>query len=76
MWLLRKGRLIRVDLYIDPCWSASEIWSMRNMYCRFRSDGLSDSEAISLASVKLWKEKWSGTQYIDRVELSVKNATL
>ena len=76
MWVLRKGRLIRVDIYTDPCWSTAELWSMRTMYCRFRCEGMSHTDAMSLASVKLWKTKWAGTRYIDRVERALQNATM
>lgn len=72
MWLLRKGRIIRVDMYIDPCWSSQDCWTASNLYARFRSLGSSSTEAESLASVAVWKQKWN-LAYPARVEKSLLN---
>jgi hypothetical protein len=68
MWILRKGDIIRVDFYVDPCWTKADIWSMRNLYARFTSLGKDAATASSLAAATLWKRKWPGSQYSAAVE--------
>ena len=72
MWLLRNGRPIRVDIYMDPCWTSHDCWTARNLYARFLSLGNSSVEAESLASVAVWKQKWNMT-YPARIEKSLLN---
>jgi hypothetical protein len=67
-WLLRNGRYIRVILNIDPCWSKADICKASNIYAKFICNGYSESEAASLASASVWKEKWVGTIYDKRTE--------
>lgn len=76
MWLLRNGHVIRVDMYTDPCWSNSDIWKARNLFCRFRSMGYTENESTSMASALIWKQKWTGLSYCRRVEKTLKNATM
>jgi hypothetical protein len=67
-WLLRNGRYIRVILNIDPCWSKADICKAGNIYVKFICNGYSESEAASLASASVWKEKWVGTIYDKKTE--------
>lgn len=68
MWLLREGRIIRVDLEIDPCWNTMDIWKAQNLFARFKSLGYSSDDCAIYASALVWKNKWSGTKYSDEVE--------
>uniref|UniRef100_A0A6C0DR57 Uncharacterized protein n=1 Tax=viral metagenome TaxID=1070528 RepID=A0A6C0DR57_9ZZZZ len=63
MWLLRNGRRIRVLLYIDPCWTAEEQWSLFNRYAKGVATGLSSMEAESAAAAAVWKSKWPAISY-------------
>ena len=76
MWLLRDNKIIRVDMYIDPCWNESDIWRARNLVGRFKHLGYSDEDANSMAAAQIWKSKWNGTQYNRRVEKTLKNASV
>jgi hypothetical protein len=66
MWILRKGRFIRVQLEIDPCWNQSDIWAARNLVCRFVTEDRAQPASLSIAAI--WKRKWGGTTYPGRVE--------
>jgi len=68
MWILRKGDIIRVDFYVDTCWTRADVWSMRNLCGRFISLGKDATTASSLAATTLWKRKWQGTKYSAAVE--------
>lgn len=63
MWLLRNGRRIRVLLYIDPCWTVEERWSLFNRYAAGVATGLSKTEAESAAAMGVWKRKWPAITY-------------
>jgi len=63
MWLLRNGRRIRADLYIDPCWTHEERWSLYNQYVKYVISGMSKESAESAAAKDLWKRKWSTIAY-------------
>lgn len=63
MWLLRNGKRIRVDLYIDPSWNLNDASSARNLFARFIALGHSYSDASSFAAATIWKRKWPETIY-------------
>jgi len=68
MWILRNGRRIRVDIYLDPIWNKNDISSVRNLVARFIAQGHTQTDAASLASAALWKRKWPDTTYKPAVE--------
>jgi hypothetical protein len=71
MWILRNGRRIRVDIYIDPIWNKNDILSVRNLVARFISQGHTQTDAASLAAITLWKRKWPETAYGPSVEKTI-----
>jgi hypothetical protein len=52
----------------DPSWSNNDKWTARNLYAKFICIGYSVQESASLASAGVWKKKWPGTIYPDRIE--------
>jgi len=76
MWLLRNGKIIRVDIFTDPCWNSKDIWSARNTYAKYVSMGYTHSDAYSLASAKIWKHKWKGITYSASFEKTLKNSSM
>lgn len=72
MWLLRDGCIIRVDLEIDPCWNALDIWKARNLFARFKNLGYTNTDSAVYASASVWKTKWAGTKYSDEVESTLR----
>jgi hypothetical protein len=71
MWILRNGKRIRVDIYLDPIWNKNDVMSIRNLVARFMAQGHTQSDAASLASAALWKRKWPETVYRPSIEKSL-----
>jgi hypothetical protein len=63
MWLLRNGRRIRVVLYVDPCWTLEERWTLFNRYAAGVAAGMSQEAAESAAAATVWKSKWPAITY-------------
>ena len=76
MWVLRNSKRFRVDFYMDPCWNKLDRKSAINKFIHYIESGLTDDEAISLATVTIWKQKWSGTIYNDIIETKLKNTII
>ena len=74
-WQLRNGQYIRVILNIDPCWNKKDVMKAGNLYVKFISSGYDESEARSLASAAIWKEKWPGTVYSSNTECVLNKVT-